>query len=89
MSNHFSHYGYSTGSAGIIQLSRMFSGNHLAPGILGIIATVGWTLQGVGNAWYYRQVRQDVLFSRLRVDLASRYGDITVPQDIRWTRQAH
>lgn len=34
----------------------MFSSGHWAAGILGTIATIGWTLQGLGNAFYYRQV---------------------------------
>ena len=46
----------STGSAGLIQTIQMFSQGHLVAGILGTIATAGWTLQGVGNAFYYRQV---------------------------------
>jgi hypothetical protein len=46
----------STGSAGLIQTIQMFSQGHWAAGILGTIATVGWSLQGVGNAFYYRQV---------------------------------
>lgn len=46
----------STGSAGLIQTIQMFSQGHWAAGILGAIATIGWSLQGVGNAFYYRQV---------------------------------
>ena len=46
----------STGSAGLIQTIQMFSSGHWAAGILGAIATAGWTLQGIGNAFYYRQV---------------------------------
>ena len=46
-----------TGSAGLINLIKSFSGGHLAAGILCIVATVGWTLQGLGHAFYYRQVR--------------------------------
>ena len=40
-----------------IPSDHRFSSGSLASGILGIIATVGWTLQGVGLAWYYRNVR--------------------------------
>lgn len=51
----------STGSAGIIQTIQAFSSGHLAAGILSIIASVGWTLQGAGLGFYYRQVRDTVL----------------------------
>ena len=46
----------STGSAGIIQTIQRFSHGALVAGVLGIIATVGWAVQGLGNAFYYRQV---------------------------------
>jgi SCAMP family len=46
----------STGSAGIIQTIQRFSHGALVAGVLGIIATIGWAIQGLGNAFYYRQV---------------------------------
>ena len=46
----------STGSAGIIQTIQRFSHGALVAGVLGIVATVGWAVQGLGNAFYYRQV---------------------------------
>ncbi|KAF8503448.1 scamp family-domain-containing protein [Russula emetica] len=46
----------STGSAGIIQTIQRFSHGALVAGVLGIIATVGWAIQGLGNAFYYRQI---------------------------------
>jgi len=46
----------STGSAGLIQTIRAFSGHAWVAAVLGLVATVGWTVQGVGNAYYYRQV---------------------------------
>jgi len=46
----------STGSAGLIQTIQMFSRHHWVAAILCTIATVGWTLQGVGHAFYYRQI---------------------------------
>ncbi|KAJ3869974.1 scamp family-domain-containing protein [Lentinula novae-zelandiae] len=46
----------STGSAGLIQTIQMFAGHHWVAAILGLVATVGWTLQGLGNAFYYRQI---------------------------------
>ncbi|CAL1704699.1 unnamed protein product [Somion occarium] len=46
----------STGSAGLIQTIRMFTGHHWVAAIIGIIATVGWVIQGLGNAFYYRQI---------------------------------
>jgi len=46
----------STGAAGLIRTIQMFVGHHWAAAILGLIATVGWTIQGLGNAFYYRQI---------------------------------
>ncbi|TFL07478.1 scamp family-domain-containing protein [Pterulicium gracile] len=46
----------STGSAGLIQTVGMFNRGAIPAGILCIIATVGWTIQGVGHAWYYKQI---------------------------------
>uniref|UniRef100_A0A8H7Y5X3 Scamp-domain-containing protein n=1 Tax=Psilocybe cubensis TaxID=181762 RepID=A0A8H7Y5X3_PSICU len=45
-----------TGSAGLIQTIRMFSNHSWAAAVLGLVATVGWTIQGAGNAWYYREI---------------------------------
>ncbi|KAI0256813.1 scamp family-domain-containing protein [Lactifluus subvellereus] len=45
-----------TGSAGIIQTIQRFSHGALVAGIFGVIATVGWAVQGLGNAFYYRQI---------------------------------
>jgi len=38
----------------------MYAQGHWAAGVLGTIATVGWTVQGLGSAFYYRQVRYPV-----------------------------
>jgi hypothetical protein len=46
----------STGSAGLIQTVGMFSQGHIVAGVLGAVASAGWTLQGLGNAFYYRMV---------------------------------
>ncbi|KAG0707689.1 scamp family-domain-containing protein [Suillus ampliporus] len=46
----------STGSAGLIQTVHMYAQGHWAAGILCTIATVGWTVQGLGNGFYYRQI---------------------------------
>ena len=51
-----SHELSSTGSAGLIQTIQMFARHSWAAAILGTIATVGWVLQGLGNAFYYREV---------------------------------
>jgi len=48
----------STGSAGLIQTIQMYSNHAIVAGILGTITTVGWTVQGVGNAFYFRQIWQ-------------------------------
>ncbi|KAH8116921.1 scamp family-domain-containing protein [Phellopilus nigrolimitatus] len=45
-----------TGSAGLIQMIQMYAGGHIAAGILSTIATIGWIVQGLGNAFYYRQI---------------------------------
>jgi len=49
----------STGSAGLIRMIQMFVRHYWAAAILGLVATVGWTIQGLGNAFYYRQVSGD------------------------------
>jgi len=46
----------STGSAGIIQTIGMYAGVHIVAGVLGTVASVGWVLQGLGNAFYFRQI---------------------------------
>jgi len=45
-----------TGSAGLIQTIRLFTDHTWVAAVLGLIATIGWTVQGVGNAYYYRQI---------------------------------
>jgi len=45
----------STGSAGLIQTIQAYAQGHIVTGILGTIATVGWVLQALGLAFYYRQ----------------------------------
>lgn len=47
----------STGSAGLIQTIQAFAQGHIVTGVLGIVATVGWCLQGLALGFYYRQVR--------------------------------
>ncbi|KAI6045761.1 scamp family-domain-containing protein [Pisolithus marmoratus] len=46
----------STGAAGLIQTIQMYASGHWAAGILGTIATAGWSVQGLGLAYYYRQI---------------------------------
>ncbi|KAF9535295.1 scamp family-domain-containing protein [Crepidotus variabilis] len=46
----------STGSAGLIQTIRAFSAHSWVAAVLGLIATIGWTIQGLGNAYYYREI---------------------------------
>ncbi|EJD02344.1 scamp-domain-containing protein [Fomitiporia mediterranea MF3/22] len=45
-----------TGSAGFIQMIQMYVNGHIAAGVFGTIATLGWTVQGLGNAFYYQQI---------------------------------
>jgi len=46
----------STGSAGLINTISAFSRKAIVVGVLGTIATAGWVVQGVGHAFYYRQI---------------------------------
>ncbi|KAJ7905561.1 scamp-domain-containing protein [Mycena olivaceomarginata] len=46
----------STGSAGLIQMIQMYAQHHWLAAVFCTVATVGWTVQGVGNAFYYRQI---------------------------------
>ncbi|GJE87160.1 secretory carrier-associated membrane protein [Phanerochaete sordida] len=48
----------STGGAGIIETIKMFVEHHWVAAILCTIALVGWVIQGLGNAMYYRQIWQ-------------------------------
>ncbi|KAF9483755.1 scamp-domain-containing protein [Pholiota conissans] len=47
-----------TGSAGLVQMIRLFTGHHWVAAVFALIATIGWTVQGVGNAYYYREIYQ-------------------------------
>lgn len=46
----------STGSAGLIRTIQMFSGGHWVAASFCLVATIGWIVQGVGLAFYYRQI---------------------------------
>ncbi|KAJ7097873.1 scamp family-domain-containing protein [Mycena belliarum] len=46
----------STGSAGLIQMIQMYAQHHWLSAVFCTIATVGWTVQGLGLAFYYRQI---------------------------------
>lgn len=50
--------GFSTGSAGLIRTIQMFSGGHWVAASFCLVATIGWIVQGVGLAFYYRQVSE-------------------------------
>ena len=41
---------------------RLFTGHHWVAAVFALIATIGWTVQGVGNAYYYREVRASWYF---------------------------
>jgi len=47
-----------TGSAGIMQTIFLFAQGHIVAAIFSTIASVGWVVQGAGNALYYRQIWQ-------------------------------
>lgn len=57
----------STGSAGLIQTIQAFTKPSLPAAIVGTVATVGWVVQGVGLAYYYRQVGQCVFMPRFSI----------------------
>lgn len=87
----------STGAAGFIQSISMFAQGHIVAGVFGIIATAGWTIQGLGNLWYYRQVRfldfdrrrpQVSVIEQNRFRVSSRSGTTITPLGIRSTRYA-
>ncbi|KAG6866963.1 hypothetical protein C0991_003879 [Blastosporella zonata] len=46
----------STGAAGLIRTIQMFVKHYWAAAVLGLVATVGWIIQGLGNAYYYREI---------------------------------
>lgn len=43
---------------------QMYARGAIVAGVLGTVATVGWVVQGVGNAFYYREVSLQ-LFMRM------------------------
>lgn len=78
----------STGSAGLIQMIQMYARGAIVAGVLGTVATVGWVVQGVGNAFYYREVSLQ-LFMRMLwcADMFHvRSGRITSPLGTQWRR---
>lgn len=65
-----------TGSAALLSTINSFNEHKLVAGILGIIVTIGFTLQGLGNLWYYKQIwkhnhEQGHTFAQARAELAS------------------
>ncbi|KAF5330893.1 hypothetical protein D9619_005634 [Psilocybe cf. subviscida] len=45
-----------TGAAGLITTIRSFSNHQWVAAVFSLLATIGWTIQGVGNAYYYREI---------------------------------
>lgn len=47
-----------TGSAGLLNTIQSFTETNakIVGGALGVVVTVGFALQGVGNLWYYKQI---------------------------------
>jgi len=62
----------------------MFARKAFVAGALGIVATVGWTLQGVGNAYYFRKVYIVLFLSILLLLIAADAPDMGTPQ-CRWS----
>ena len=79
---------YRTGSAGLIQTISMFAHHTWGAAIVGLIATIGWVIQGVGNMYYYRQVRIHYIgVDTFRAQLfIRRYTPTIQPRDIQWKR---
>lgn len=68
----------STGSAGLIQTIQMYTRPAFVAAALGTVATVGWVIQGVGNALYYKQVNLLVDSNGLgSCSLLDRFGHTT------------
>lgn len=66
----------------------MFVGHHWAAAVLALVASIGWIVQGLGHAFYYRQVcgavRRSICFLPV-----PRFTTITTLQDTRWKRYVH
>jgi len=45
-----------TGSAGLIQTISLFGHHTWGAAVIGLIASIGWVVQGGGNLYYYRQI---------------------------------
>jgi hypothetical protein len=67
---------FSTGSAGLIRTISMFANHKWVAAVFGTVATVGWTIQGLGNAYYYRQVSR-LLFSNQRTRFGAYFHGYT------------
>ncbi|KAF9167258.1 hypothetical protein DFQ27_002970 [Actinomortierella ambigua] len=66
----------STGSAGLINMIQVFNNHHIFPGILCIIATILWLIQGTAGLWMYRKVHihyqaQGHTFNQAKAQIAS------------------
>ncbi|KAI5474695.1 secretory carrier-associated membrane protein [Pseudohyphozyma bogoriensis] len=46
----------SSGSAGLINLISRFATGHILAGVFCALATAGWTMQGLGSLWMYKNV---------------------------------
>jgi len=78
----------STGSAGLINMVAAYTRGSIAAGVFCTVATVGWVIQGLGNAFYYRIVStkhdfatvipKDGLFNAC----CSRFGDTATKRAI-------
>lgn len=79
---------YSTGSAGLIQTISMFAHHTWGAAVVGLIATIGWVIQGLGNMYYYRKVRIYYIgIHDFRAQLFTRrYIPTIQPWGIQWKR---
>lgn len=66
----------------------MFAHHTWGAAIVGLIATIGWVTQGVGNMYYYRQVRIFYIYIHgFRAQLFIHRYTPTIPlRGIQWKR---
>ena len=84
----YSRFWCSTGSAGLIQTISLFAHHTWGAAVVGLLATIGWVVQGVGNMYFYRQVRIHCIgiHSFLAQLPIRRYTPTIQPRVIQWKR---
>ncbi|TIA69338.1 hypothetical protein E3P91_03660 [Wallemia ichthyophaga] len=59
-----------TGGFGIVNTIRALASGKIASGVLGVISSVGWAIQGLGFCWVYLQVYKQYKQKGLTIDAA-------------------